>query len=126
MRERITPTTLSLLAGTAFFFDTLQAILNIAFIGIVLNVFVNVAAWFTFYLWLKLLDVGLIDSGIRKAVVMWGGMLLELIPIFNTLPVWTAAIALTAFIVRWEDAAHNRAVQTEEAQRVKEIAAGAV
>ena len=126
MRERITPTTLSLLVGTAFFFDTLQAILNVAFIGIVLNVLVNVTAWLTFYLWFKLLGIGLIDSGIRKAAVMWGGMLLELIPIFNTLPVWTATIALTAFIVRWEDAAHNRAVRVEEAQRVKEIATGAV
>ncbi len=126
MRERISLITLSFLSGTALFFDFLQAILNVAFIGIVLNFLINIIAWLTFYLWFKLLGVGLIDSGIRKAVIMWGGMLLELIPIFNTLPVWTATIALTAFIVRWEDVAHNRAVRAEEEQRAKEILAEAV
>ncbi len=126
MRERISLTTLSFLSSAALFFDFLQAILNIAFIGVILNFLINVTAWLTFYLWFKLLDVGLIDSGIRKAVVMWGGMFLELIPIFNTLPVWTATIVLTAFIVRWEDAAHNKAIRAEEVQQVKEIAAGAV
>lgn len=126
MRERISLATLSFLAATAALFDTLQAIFNIAIIGVVLNVFVDVCAWLTFYLWLKLLGVGLIDSGIQKAVILWVGMFLELIPVFNTLPVWTATVVLTAFIVRMEDAAHNRRVRAEETARVKEIAAETV
>ncbi len=125
MRERITLTTFSFLASVAFFFDTLQALLNVAFVGIILNFLLDICAWLTFYLWFKLLGIGLIDSGIRKAVVMWGGMFLELIPIFNTLPIWTATIVLTSSIVRLEDAAHNRAARREEEQ-AKEILAGAV
>lgn len=126
MRERISLTTLAFLSGVAFFFDMLQALLNVALVGLVLNFFINIIAWLTFYLWFKLLGISLIDSGIRKAAVMWCGMFLEFVPIFNTLPVWTATIVLTAFIVRWEDAAHNRKVRAEEAQSAKEILAGAV
>lgn len=119
MRNRVGSATAAFLLSVASFFDVVQALLNAVFIGVVVNVLIDVIAWLTFYLWLKLLGVGLLDPGIKKAATLWGGMLFELVPLLNTLPVWTASMALVVAIVKMEDRAHNKKVQELRAEELE-------
>ena len=107
-RERISGATATFKAVTAGMFDFLQGILNFAIIGVVMSSLVSVAAWLTFFMWFKFHDVGFFEGGVRKVIIMGAALLVEIVPILNTLPAWTVAVLLLIAIVWKEDKRYNK------------------
>ncbi|MEQ1561335.1 MAG: hypothetical protein ABL899_01270 [Nitrospira sp.] len=80
-----------MLISTAVFFDICQALADfIPFAGWIAGVFVNIFAFLTFYVWLKMLGMSFVNP--KRAGIMGGGFLIEMIPIVNALPAWTFAV----------------------------------
>lgn len=78
------------------------------FIPVVGNVFAIVAttalsifAWLTFYTWFKIKGVNF--SSPKRALAFNGGFLIELIPVLNALPAWTAAVLIIIGSMRVEE-----------------------
>ncbi|MEI6843280.1 MAG: hypothetical protein WCK48_02125 [bacterium] len=77
----------------AIIFDVVQALIElIPILGQIISIFIDIAAFFTFYLWFKMNGMNFSDP--KKAGIMGGGFLIELIPILNALPAWTLAVVL--------------------------------
>lgn len=107
-KTRISTETAMALVATAVLFDVIQAFFNaLLFAGVVLNLFVNAVAWMTFWLWFRMLGVAFLDSTKRFAV-MAGGVLIEFVPLLNTIPAWTLSVAILSALVKTEDALRKR------------------
>ena len=86
-------TTIGLMFSVALFFDTLQAVFQIApVLGQILAGLIAIFAFLTLWLWFRL--HGIKFSTPKRSAVMAGGFLIELIPILNILPAWTLAVTL--------------------------------
>lgn len=97
--------------ATAVTIDILQGFLALMIIGLVLNTIIGIFAWIIFFVWSKILGVNFLDRGGQKAIVYFGGGVLEFIPLLNILPAWTLTIVLTTLIVQWEDKQYNDGVR---------------
>jgi hypothetical protein len=79
-----------LMLGVAIFFDIISLINLIPIIGWVIGWFVWIFAFMTFFLWFKM--NGMSFSRPKNLFSFIGGSAIELIPILNILPAWTATI----------------------------------
>lgn len=87
--------TIAFMVSVALFYDVFQALIQlIPFLGQILSSLIGVFAFLTFYLWFKMR--GLNFATPKRAGLLGGGFLIELIPILNILPAWTLAVILLA------------------------------
>lgn len=102
-QERIDPSTWQLMVAVALGLDFFQGIVGmLPFVGQILSPIISLFIFLIFWIWLKLHGVTITDS-IKRVAIMFGGFLVELIPILNILPSWTLAIFLTVLLVRNSD-----------------------
>ena len=105
-------TTAALMISVALFFDTIQFLLEfIPILGQILSSLIALVAFGTFYLWFKM--HGLNFATPKRAGILGGGFIIELIPFLNALPTWTLAITLLAI-----DSKVKKAVSTAEGGEV--------
>ena len=123
MSENRIPThTAVFMLGTALFYDAVQFLLGLMFIGLVLNWGITAIAWFHFYLWCKLRGVSFISpKGAKRGLLLGGAGLAEMIPGFNMLPMWTVTVAIIILSTQKEDRKTNalRKKEKEEASRMR-------
>jgi signal transduction histidine kinase len=101
--ERIDSSTGKLLVIVAFGLDFFQGIIGaLPFVGAILSPMISLLVFLIFWMWLKLHGVSITDS-IERIAIMFGGFLVELIPILNILPAWTLTIFITVLLVRNKD-----------------------
>jgi len=74
----------------ALFYDVLQWVM--AFI--LMDWLVGIFAFLTFYVWFKMR--GLNFATPKRAMVLGGGFIIEIIPILSVLPAWTLAVIILA------------------------------
>lgn len=85
-----------LLVLVAMLIDGLQLFLNFIIIGVVVNWIIDVFALLLFYVWLKMLGMNMYESkGFKTLLALIGAMGVEILPLVNSLPAWTAFAALT-------------------------------
>ncbi|QQG42705.1 MAG: hypothetical protein HYW15_00560 [Candidatus Giovannonibacteria bacterium] len=85
-----------LLVLTALLIDGLQLFLTLIIIGVVVNWIIDVFALLLFYVWLKMLGMSMYESkGFKTLLSLIGAMGIEILPLVNSLPGWTAFAALT-------------------------------
>jgi hypothetical protein len=102
-KERIDSTDGQLMVITAFGLDFFQGIIGaIPFAGPIIAPVISLFIWFTFFIWLKLHGVSITDT-IERIALMFGGFLLELVPLLNILPIWTLTILITVLLVQRSD-----------------------
>ncbi len=87
MGSKISNTEWGLVIGALLVVDGVQALLNFFAVGVLVNRFINIFVGMMIPLYLKLRGVKL-DT--KKIGSMIGGFGLEMIPVFDFLPVWTA------------------------------------
>lgn len=102
--RKIDNTTFVLMLCVAVCIDSVQFALNfLLIIGWIIIWMMNVLAWLTFYLWFKIKGVNF--SNPKRGLSLFGGFLIELIPVINALPAWTMAVVLIAGSSRAEELA---------------------
>lgn len=102
-KERISQSTAQLMVVTALWFDFFQGVIGaVPLIGWIIAPIISFFIWFTFWFWLKLHGVTIADS-IKRLALMFVAFLLELTPLLNILPIWTATILITVLLVRHGD-----------------------
>lgn len=85
-----------LLVFVALLIDGLQLFLTFIIIGVVVNWIIDVFALLLFYVWLKMLGMSMYESrGFKKLLALIGAMGVEILPLVNSLPAWTAFAVLT-------------------------------
>lgn len=85
--------TIALMTLTAIFFDIVQAGLTLFGIGLVASPFISVFAGCVFFVWFLMHGISLISP--KRLAAMGGGLLTEIIPGVDILPVWTGAVWYT-------------------------------
>jgi len=83
-------TTIALMVSVALFYDALQVLLALVFMGWI----ISILALLTFYLWFKMRGLNFVRP--KRAALLGGGFIIELIPLINILPAWTFAIVFLA------------------------------
>lgn len=114
-QPRIDTGTIVFMISVAFFFDFLQALFALTFIGSIVASVMSIFIWLTFYLWLKLHGITFMDN-LARMIIMWSGFVIELIPVLNIVPGWTFSVSLSLMLIRYGDqrrlSAFNRQVGT--------------
>ena len=82
--------TIILMICVALFFDALQWLLAFVFMDWLAGFF----AFLTFFVWFKMYKISFMKP--KRALVMAGGFLIEIIPFLAALPAWTAAVTIVA------------------------------
>jgi len=95
-QERIDISTWKLMTAASIGADLFQVALG------VLAPLISPFIFLTFWIWLKLHGVSIVDS-VERIALMWGGFLIEVIPGLNILPAWTLTIFITVLLVRHND-----------------------
>lgn len=86
-------TVITLMVALAVFFDGTQFLLNfIPVLGQILNFFVDIFAFLSFYVWFKTYGITFMTR--TRSIAMGGAWIIEVIPILNDLPAWTAAVLI--------------------------------
>ena len=112
---RLTKIDYGCLLFTAIFFDSTQALLDIIpLIGWIASSFVALIAFMTFWLWLKIKNVGIFDKGVRMLATWAITPILELT--FSFVPGLTVMIMITYYIVRADDELDKRKILSREKQ----------
>lgn len=96
--------------AVALFYDMAQAGLDvlhlIPFIGnafaIMGTMIIDLWAFLTFYVWFKIHGVSFASP--KRGLTMAGAVIIELIPVVNALPAWTAAVVILFLTTRGEEA----------------------
>ena len=101
-KEKIDNITATLMIGTAVLFDGFQAFLTLLLIGPFVNWLISIFAWLTFFLWFMLKGVHF-TKNLNKLFTFMGGSLMEIIPVVDALPAWTATIIITILMIKAED-----------------------
>jgi len=83
-------TTIALMICVALFYDALQVLLTPIFMSWLASIF----ALLTFYTWFKIRGMNFVRP--KRAGLLGGGFIIELIPIINILPAWTLTVVLLA------------------------------
>jgi hypothetical protein len=99
--QRINNVTAIFMIVVALLYDAAQAFLEWIGIGFFINWILDIWAWLTFYIWFKLKGVSFANP--KRALCLNGGFLLELIPLFDELPIWTASVIIMVITVKTED-----------------------
>ena len=94
---KITGVMMVIVAG---FYDALQALLTIFWIGIVFNPIISLWAFFHFFLWFKIKGLSLV--GFKKSGVLAVASILELTPA-SFVPSWVVSTIIIIGISRAED-----------------------
>lgn len=116
-KQRIGNTQGVLMIGVAVVVDFVQGLLTAGIVGLIVSTFISIFAWLMFFLWFKLNSIGMLDSGARLAITIWGGAFVEMIPVINVLPAWTISVAIMLFIVRSEDVIFNKTGKNIQLQK---------
>ncbi|MDB5266770.1 MAG: hypothetical protein JWN89_585 [Parcubacteria group bacterium] len=87
-KGQISNTMSVLLIGLALFFDGVQVLMTFLFLGWL----VGLVAFMTFWLLFKLLGISFATP--KRAGIMGGGFIIEMIPFISALPAWTLAVTL--------------------------------
>lgn len=116
-KQRIGNTQGVLMIGVAVVVDFVQGLLTAGIVGLIVSTFISIFAWLMFFLWFKLNSIGMLDSGARLAVTIWGVAFIEMIPVINVLPAWTISVAIMLFIVRSEDVIFNKTGKNIQLQK---------
>jgi hypothetical protein len=82
--------TVTLMIATALFFDALQAVLTLIFMGWLVGIF----AALTFWLWFRMHGISFMQP--KRLMAFGGASLIEVIPILSALPAWTFAVSYLA------------------------------
>lgn len=88
------------MVSVALAYDGIQALFDLLhlipvvgnIIAAIITALISVAAWLTFYIWLKMHGVHF--NSAKRILTMGGGFFLELLPVLNMLPAWTLAVVL--------------------------------
>ena len=83
-------TTVWLMISVALFFDALQALLTLVFLGWLAGLF----ATLTFWLWFRMHGISFMKP--KRLAVFGGSALIEVIPFLSILPAWTLAVGYLA------------------------------
>ena len=89
MHSPIKKWTLVMMVVVALVFDIVQMILDFLGAGVILDTILSILAWVVFFFWFRIHGVKF--SG-KMANAFGTGFLIELIPILNFLPAWTATV----------------------------------
>lgn len=89
-KTKITETQKWLMLGVAITFDTTTLVNLIPVVGQIGSFFVGLFATMTFWLWF--LMNGMSFSKPKNVLGLAGGSIIEMIPVLNVLPAWTATI----------------------------------
>ncbi len=102
-QERISSSDGQLMVIVAIGLDFFQGMIGlIPIIGLILSPLLSIFIFLFLWVWLKMHGVGIVDS-VERIAIMFGGFLVELIPLLNILPVWTLMIFITVLLVRHSD-----------------------
>lgn len=117
-RNRIPNTTRALMLAVAGAVDAVQLATKplalIPFVGIVIafaiDAAVSILAGLTFGLWFALRRVNFFSGrrGARKALFVFSGFFLEVLPVINILPAWFLSVWYVIKEVQKEDRAYNK------------------
>lgn len=88
--------TVILMIMTALFFDALQWLM--AFV--LMDWLVGFFALLTFYVWLKTQGIKFTP---KRSGTMFGGAIIEIIPVLSAFPAWTLAITIVALDAKIKD-----------------------
>lgn len=91
------------LYGVAIVGDVLQFLITlIPIIGFILSSLVSMLLYIVFWVWFRLLGVGMTEHT-DTLIARIGIGIAEALPIVNALPGWTLAVALTIYATRKSD-----------------------
>lgn len=92
---RIGGFTAGLMIAVALIYDGAQALIELitlGFLGWLINPIIDLWAFLTFFTWFTLKGASFIRPS--KALTLGGTTMLEFIPFFNDLPIWTAGVII--------------------------------
>lgn len=98
-KPRLDNATIALMVGLAIFYDALQALLNLIFMGWL----VTILAFLSFWLWFKIKGISFMTA--KRMSIIGGGALIEAIPMLDTLPGWTGMVTLIVLDAKLKDKA---------------------
>lgn len=107
-RHRIGKIQATCMIVVALLFDGLQVILTPLLIGLLVNWIFSFIAWILFYIWMRLNDVGFLDTGVKKIITVLVSILIEIPPGINAFFGITFGIIILLVIVNSEDALYNK------------------
>jgi hypothetical protein len=89
------------LVGTSIFFDIIEGLLDfIPLVGWAVNIFIDIFAFLTFYVWFKILGVSFVRT--RRSLAFIAGFILGAIP-FTSWFAWTLDVVLVIIDVNNEE-----------------------
>jgi hypothetical protein len=107
--EQIKGMTLVFMLVVAGFYDLIQFLISfIPILGQVISMLISVFAFLTFYLWFKTYGMNFMTP--KRALTMGGGFLVELIPILDMLPAWTATVIILVGTTKVKELAAKSAI----------------
>ncbi len=101
MASRISKTEWKILVGLAVIVDGIQIILDFFGIGIIVNRFIDVAVGIALPLYLQTQGVSMANP--KRLLGMLGAFVGEMIPVVDSLPLWTADVLFTWSTVKAEE-----------------------
>ncbi|MBX4210600.1 hypothetical protein KW783_01360 [Candidatus Parcubacteria bacterium] len=114
----IPKTTGYFMIAVALSIDGVQFLLTfIPIVGWIINMILSGMAWLIFYMWFK--SRGISFGSPKRALSLNGGFLLELIPIFDALPGWTATVMILVFSTRVKEVTRPAPTNTRGQSRVE-------
>ena len=117
---KINESTKWLMLGVAIFFDTASALINlIPIVGQAFSFFVGLFATMTFWLWFKINGMNFAKP--KNVFGLAGGSIIEMIPVLNALPAWTATIL---YLTRVEKVINKTIGQVPGGKMVSKAIAG--
>lgn len=95
--------------GVALTIDGVQVLLDMVFIGLILDSFISIFAWMLFWFWFRLNDVSFLrgKAALLRLVAISGAGIIEIIPLVNDIPSWTFAVAIMLATIAIEDSVKN-------------------
>lgn len=130
-RNRVHIKDVILMVMTAVFYDTLQAIFGwIPYVGWIMAGLIGMYAWLTFWIWTSMKGWGVSDTvkqvifspqNTKKFIVKWLMPLIELVPIINIVPIWTARTIIQLAFLKAEDALYNSTGGKVDAENLIEL-----
>lgn len=91
------------LVSMSLLIDIVQALLNLFFVGIIINRIITPFAWLLFLTWFYFLGIKFTKGGGKNMGTSLISMVIEMIPYLDLLPGWTVATILLIAASRRED-----------------------
>jgi hypothetical protein len=96
--------------GVALTIDGVQFLINlIPLVGWIIASILSIGVALMFWYWFKLNGVSFLrgKAALLRVATISTGTIVEIIPIFNSLPAWTATVVVMLIIVKLEDEMYN-------------------